>query len=155
MGNASEAELSELMGYNPVWFWVMSFITLSIILTSIFFIIRMKRPSTTTKVKNLMTVGYAEELDKAFILVNSQQMSIPEACQRVSLVLRQFIEQQTQVPATAMVLTDLQNSNAPQKLLETITYAYPIIFKGQAVENYDEFLRFMNTARAILDGWWD
>jgi len=156
VNSETEAELAGLMGYNPVWFWIMSFIVLGIIFISIFVVLRIKKifkPQTSTP--KPMNVGYAGEIDKAFVFVSSGQMTINEACQRVSLILREFIAQQTQVPANMMTLTELRESHAPTRLLENIDYSYPIIFGGRTVTDYEEFLKFMNSSRAILDGWWN
>jgi hypothetical protein len=149
----SEAELTDMMGYNPVWFWAMSFITLSLIFLTVFLVLRIRALIKESAQKELHT-GFAGEIDKVFIAVNSGKMSIPEACQRVSVTLREFATQQTGVPANRMTLTDLKRAGAPARLVESIEFSYPIIFNEQPVENYDDFLRFMNSSRAILDGWW-
>jgi hypothetical protein len=151
-----KAKLAELMGYNPVWFWVMSGIILAIIFLSVFVFFKVKALiKTKEETQTPLFVGYPGEIDKAFMMVTNNQMSVQEACQRVSVVLRDFIAQKTGVPATMMTLTDLERAEAPQRLLDSIEYAYPIIFNGRIITDYDEFLRFMNSSRAILDGWWE
>lgn len=150
-----EPELADLMGYNPVWFWVMSFIILGIIFLTAFVMKKIITPWKPKKSKEPLFTGYAGEIDKAFVLVNTGQMTIPEACQRVSIVLRDFISQRTGIPAQQMSLTELRDSGAPPKVLESLQFAYPIIFGKRNVTNMDDYLRFMNTSRAILDGWWE
>lgn len=146
---------AELMGYSPVWFWVMIFTVLTVIFLGVFVILRTQTLLKEKKTaQQLMFVGFSGEIDKAFMMVSNNEISMQEACQRISIVLRSFIAQRTNIPANQMTLTDLKRSDAPPKLLQSIEYAYPIIFGGKKVTDYDEFLRYMNSSRAILDGWW-
>jgi hypothetical protein len=155
VNNETESELAGMMGYNPFWFWVMSFIILAIIFLATFVILRIKAIMKDNISPNQpMAVGYSGEIDKAFVLVNSGQMSIPEACQRVSLIIKDFMAQKTGIPTNMMTLSELKRSGAPVKMIQSIEYAYPIIFSNKPVQNYDEFMNFMNSSRAILDGWW-
>ncbi len=155
MAEQPEFQLSELMGYNPVWFWVMLFIVLGIIFLTVFVFKRIKTVLKPKPINQPLMTGYAGEIDKAFVLVNTGQILYPEACQRVSIVLRDFIAQKTGMPARQMTLSDLQKAGAPPKLLESLSYAYPIMFGEREVVNMEEYLHFMNTSRAILDGWWE
>ena len=151
---APTAEYSELLYYNPVWFWLMSFLVIAVILLTLFV---MKKLNSAGKKKQLrlMTTGFPVELDKTFLLVNSNIISVPEACARVTVVLKTFLEQQTSLPAKRMTLTELQAAGAPPKVIESLQYAYPIMFGDRHVTTREEFISYMNMSRAILDGWWN
>lgn len=153
-----EEGLADLIGYNPVWFWIISFIVLSIVMITMFFLLRLKNKDhveVTMKTPMKQASHYVAEIDKTFLLVSNRAISIQEACQRVSITLREYIQQQTGLPASSMTFTDLQSVQTPEHIMASIQYIYPIVFGNARVGNYDEFLRFMNSSRAILDGRWN
>lgn len=153
-----EEGLVDLMGYNPVWYWIISFIILSIIMITMFFLLRLKnKDHVEAPVAPMMKQPsyYIAEIDKTFLLVSNRAISIQEACQRVSITLREYIQQQTGLPASSMTFTDLQRVQTPPRIMASIQYVYPIVFGNARVEDYDEFLKFMNSSRAILDGRWN
>lgn len=147
------AEYSELLSYNPVWFWLISFLLLSVILLALFVMNKLSIADRKRKL-NLLVSGFPAELDKTYMLVTNQIISVPEACARVTVVLKTFIEQQTNLPAKKMTLTELQTAGAPPKVIESLQFAYPIMFGDRLVTSREEFISYMNTSRAILDGWW-
>lgn len=149
--------MADLLGYNPVWYWIMSFIILGVIILTVFLLLRLRSEDevTVAKINPVSPVYFAGEIDKAFVLVSNQAISTQEACQRVSIVLREYLHLQTGLPASSMTITDLMNVQAPPKIIENIKYIYPIVFGYKQVGTYDEFVQFMNSSRAIIDGKWN
>lgn len=149
--------MADLLGYNPVWYWITIFIVLAVVILTLFFILRLRSEdhAETTKVNSPQPVYFAGEIDKAFLLVSNRTISTQEACQRVSIVLRQYLQLQTGLPAASMTVTDLMKIQAPPKIIENIKYLYPIVFGDKQVGTYDEFVQFMNSSRAVIDGKWN
>lgn len=152
-----EGKLMGLIDYNPVWVWMMIFIVLGMIFLTVFFYLKIK-PNKIDEPKNKvvpMQVGFAEEIDRAFLLVSNRQITLQEACQRVSIVLREYISHKTGMDASTMTLTALERSNMPAPLVHNIEYIYPVIFGNREISTYEDFLQFMNSSRTILDGTWN
>lgn len=149
--------MADLLGYNPVWYWIISFVVLAIVILTLFFLLRLRSESEekVTKVNPLPPVYFAGEIDKAFLLVSNRVISTQEACQRVSIVLREYLHLQTGLPASSMTVTDLIKVQAPPKIIENIKYLYPIVFGDKQIGTYDEFVQFMNSSRAVIDGKWN
>jgi hypothetical protein len=148
--------MADLLGYNPVWYWIIIFIVLGITILTLFFILRLRSDNKVEQPKVTMSqpVYFANEIDKAFLLVSNNAISPQEACQRVSIILREYLHLQTGLPTASMTLTDLMKTDAPPKIIESIKYIYPIAFSDKQVGTYDEFVRFMNSSRAVIDGKW-
>lgn len=152
-----EDGMADLLGYNPVWYWIIIFIVLSIVILTLFFILRLRSENSVESAKTnpVQPVYFAGEIDKAFLLVSNRAISTQEACQRVSIILREFLHLQTGLPTTSMTITDLVKAEAPPKIIENIKYLYPIVFGDKQVATYDEFVQFMNSSRAVIDGKWN
>lgn len=148
--------MADLLGYNPVWYWMVIFIVLGITILTLFFLLRLRSDNKIEQPKTDMPqpVYFANEIDKAFLLVSNNAISPQEACQRVSIILREYLHLQTGLPTASMTVTDLVKTDAPPKIIENIKYIYPIVFSGKQVGTYDEFVRFMNSSRAVIDGKW-
>jgi hypothetical protein len=149
--------LADLLGYNPVWYWMMIFIVLGIVILTLFFLLKLKDKENEGKTKPRVinqNVQFAGEIDKAFLLVANKAISTQEACQRVSIILREYLHNKTGLPANSMTVTDLVKAQAPPKVVENIKYLYPIIFGDKQIGTYDEFVQFMNSSRAVIDGKW-
>ena len=151
-----ENDLAGMLGYNPVWYWMMIFIVLSIIMLTLFFYLKVKRVDEP-KAKPALTgsIFYAGEIDKAFLMVSNRAISPQEACQRVSIILREFLQAQTGLQATTMTITELQKVQAPPRVIENLKYLYPVVFGNKQIATYEEFLNFMNSSRAVIDGKWN
>lgn len=148
--------MADLLGYNPVWYWIIIFIVLGIVILTLFFILRLRSENNAVlpKVDAPQPVYFASEIDKAFLLVSNSAISTQEACQRVSIILREYLHLQTGLPAASMTLTDLAKTDAPPKIIENLKYIYPIVFGDKQIGTYDEFVQFMNSSRAVIDGKW-
>lgn len=148
--------MADLLGYNPVWYWIIIFIVLGIVVLTLFFILRLRSENNAAlpKVDAPQPVYFASEIDKAFLLVSNSAISTQEACQRVSIILREYLHLQTGLPAASMTLTDLAKTDAPPKIIENLKYIYPIVFGDKQIGTYDEFVQFMNSSRAVIDGKW-
>lgn len=153
-----EDGMADLLGYNPVWYWMIIFIVLGIVILTLFFLLRMKsedkKDSLTPQNSNL-SVNFAGEIDKAFLLVANKAISTQEACQRVSIVLREYLHMKTGLPANSMTVTELIGAQAPTRIVENMKYLYPIVFGDKQVATYEEFVEFMNSSRAVIDGKWN
>lgn len=153
-----EDGMAELLGYNPVWYWMIVFIVLSILILTLFFILRLRSKDNNQKTKVSKidpSFEFAGEIDKAFLMVANRAISTQEACQRVSIVLREYLHVRTGLPAGTMTITDLINAQAPVRVIDSIKYLYPIVFGDKQVATYDEFVQFMNSSRAVIDGKWN
>jgi hypothetical protein len=153
-----EDGMADLLGYNPVWYWMMSFIVLSIIMLTLFFLLRLKSKDADGKVSQAtisQPVQFAGEIDKTFLLVANKVISTQEACQRVSIILREYLHIKTGLPANSMTVTELERVQAPPRIVENIKYLYPIVFGDKQIATYDEFIHFMNSSRAVIDGKWN
>ena len=150
--------MADLLGYNPVWYWIMSFIVLSIIILTLFFLLKLQSKDTPKEKPQPLTnsaMQFAGEVDKAYLLVANRSITPQEACQRVSIILREYLHLRTGLPATTMTVTDLIKAQAPVRIVENIKYLYPIVFGDKKIATYEEFLQFMNSSRAVIDGKWD
>jgi hypothetical protein len=151
--------LADLLSYNPVWYWMMSFIVLGVIVLTLFLLLRLKskdgdEPRNVPQA-NFPMQQFAGEIDKTFLLVSNKVISTQEACQRVSIILREYLHLKTGLPAHSMTVTDLVKVQAPPKIIENIKYLYPIVFGDKQIATYEDFLKFMNSSRAIIDGKWN
>ena len=152
-----DTTMADLLGYNPVWYWIMSFIILGTIMLTAFFLLKLRNKDAVippAQEKKKTPAHLVSDIDKAFLLVSNRAISIQEACQRVSITLREFLQFQTGLPAESMTITELQKAHAPAQIIAAIGYIYPIVFGNKQIATYDEFLRFMDSSRAIVDGRW-
>lgn len=152
--------MADLLGYNPVWYWMMSFIILGIIMLTLFFLLRLKnddnkKTNMLTPTTNRLPAEFAGEIDKSFLLVSNNAISPQEACQRVSIVLREYLHLHTGLPAGNMTVTELENVQASPRVVQNLRYLYPIVFGDKQVATYEEFLEFMNSSRLVIDGNWN
>lgn len=150
--------MADLLGYNPVWYWIMSFIILGIIMLTLFFLLRLKTNDASQAVPQTgskQPVQFAGEIDKTFLMVANKAISTQEACQRVSIVLREYLHSKTGLPATSMTVTELERVQAPPRIIENIKYLYPVVFGDKQIGTYEEFIQFMNSSRAVIDGKWN
>lgn len=151
--------MAGMLSYNPVWWWIIIFIILAIIMITTFYLVNLKTTDEQAPARNNVKYRnpalFAGEIDKVFLMVSNRAIPIDDACQRVSLILREYLEIRTGMPALNMSLTELQKVQAPPRVVGNIKYLYPIVFGDRKIATYDEFLQFMNSSRAVIDGKWD
>jgi hypothetical protein len=151
-----QTELLPLMGYSPVWFWIISFIVITAILIWVFFLLFLEPKAKPRKEKAPHKLTYVKQMDEIFNKVNNQQLDYHNACLQVSLLLKSYL---TRVAPTnppmnieTATLQELQRLPVAPKLLEAIEYVYPIVYQGYTPANHEQFTQFMNASRSILDG---
>lgn len=150
--------MADLLGYSPVWYWMISFIILGIIMLTVFFLLKLttKDEEGVVKPQKLkQPLQLAAEIDEAFVLVSNNVIPTEEACQRVSIILREFLQSQTNIPASSMTVAELEKIDAPYQVVENLKYIYPIVFSDKKVASRDDFILFMNSSRAVVDGTWN
>lgn len=150
--------MADLLGYNPVWYWMMSFIILGIIMLTLFFLLRLmtdKKKAEIPQQPIQSPSDFVAEMDKSFLLVSNNVISPQEACQRASILMREYLHLQTGLPAGSMTVTELEGVQASPRVVQNLKYLYPIIFGDRKVATYEEFLEFMNSSRAVIEGRWN
>lgn len=150
-------DLAGVLPYNPVWYWIALFIVIGTILLASFFLLRITSkdgPQTINRPAQRTPASMINEIDKIYIDMSYQNISLQEGYHRVSLILKEYLFLQTGLPATTMTLADLEARKAPPRVLENMRYLYPIVFGNQKVATQDELMAFMSSARTVLEGKW-
>ena len=145
-----------MLNYNPVWYWVMSFVILGIIMLTFFFLLRLhtKDGLAENQPQPDMT-NLLAETDRAFLLWSNRTITTEDACQRVSILIREHLHRKTGLPARNMTVTELEQAHAPAPVIHNIRYLYPILFGDRKISTDEEFMQFMNSSRAVIDGKWN
>lgn len=148
-----EIGLSNLLGYNPVWFWFMSLCVLVLLGVTIFVVKHLK---TQKQIKQYLSFfnkeAYRQEMDHSYYLAQAEKISFQEGYRRATLLLKAYVQNTYNVPATTMTLSQLKNSpDLPVRLHQQISNIYPALFSDKVTVNLNQYTLFMNECRQFLD----
>lgn len=148
-----ESNFSDLLGYNPVWFWFMSFCVLLILGITVFIVKHLK---TQKQIKQYLSMfnkeAFRQEMDHTYYLAQENKISFQEGYRRATLLMKAYVQNAFNIPATTMTLSDLKaNPNLPPRLHYQIQNIYPALFSDRVTVNLDQYTLFMNECRQFLD----
>jgi len=147
-------EFTGPVGYSPIWV-VLAVVVVGLVVAYYIGVARWARagfvPDDDGSALEEARVDHLRQIDSIESAVRSGRLSLRAAFQELSLTVRSFVDDVTEVPARFMALEDLRSSADP-KVAEAIAKMYPPEF-GPERTAPKEFLASLGQARELVTTW--
>lgn len=147
-------EFTGPVGYSPVWV-VLAVVLVVLVLSYYVGVAHWARmgfvPDVEAAALEEARADHLRQIDSIESALRAGRISLRTAFQELSLTVRSFVDDVTEVPARFMALEDLRSSGDP-KVAEAIARMYPPEF-GPDDTAPKEFLASLGQARELVTTW--